>query len=97
MHAANSEKLEAPPASQAYETPLPQGNSQPGANASYYNGAPMNGPGAEGAEDEKGLGSTVVGGAAGGYAGHKMGGGKLGAAAGAALGAIGLNMATHAM
>ncbi|KAJ5755508.1 hypothetical protein N7533_005051 [Penicillium manginii] len=70
-----------------------------GENASYYGTAPLDqygnpiGPG--GAQDEKGLGSTVVGGAAGGYAGHKLGGGFLGTTAGAVLGAIGMNAATH--
>lgn len=70
-----------------------------GENASYYGTPPVDqygnpiGPG--GPQDEKGLGSTVVGGAAGGYAGHKLGGGFLGTTAGAVLGAIGMNAATH--
>lgn len=67
-----------------------------GENASYYSGAPMNESG-EGPDGEKGVGSTVVGGAAGGYAAHHMGGGKMGTVAGAALGAVGMNMATHAL
>ncbi|KAL4740447.1 hypothetical protein BDV11DRAFT_169063 [Aspergillus similis] len=52
-----------------------------GENASYYNPEPpsnpisTHAPEGEGDEREKGLGSTVVGGAAGGYMGHKMGGG----------------------
>lgn len=77
----------------------PQQNMPLGENASYYGTVPQDqygnpvGPG--GPEDEKGLGSTVVGGAAGGYAGHKLGGGLLGSAAGAVLGAIGMNAATH--
>lgn len=74
---------------------MPQ-NQNPGENASYYSGAPLNEPG-EGPDGEKGLGSTVVGGAAGGYAAHQMGGGKTGTVAGAALGAVGMNMATHAL
>lgn len=69
-----------------------------GENASYYSNREqlldlndLNGP-----EGEKGLGSTVVGGAAGGYMGHKMGGG-WGTAAGVALGAVGMNMVSHKM
>lgn len=53
------------------------------------------GPG--GPEGDKGLGSTLLGGAAGGFAGHKLGGGFLGTAGGAVLGAVGMNMATHEM
>lgn len=74
----------------------------PGESASYYGSAPAphqqgyhHGPG--GPEGEKGLGSTVLGGAAGGYAGHKMGGGMMGTAGGAVLGAVGMNMASHEM
>lgn len=68
---------------------------QQGANASYYNGEPYPGQNNINApEGEKGLGSTVVGGAAGGYMGHKMGGG-WGTAAGTALGAVGMNMVSH--
>ncbi|KAJ5725013.1 uncharacterized protein N7483_006370 [Penicillium malachiteum] len=72
-----------------------------GENASYYqtNAPPQQQPGyAPGpgcAEGDKGLGSTLVGGAAGGYAGHQMAGGFLGTAGGAILGAVGMNMATH--
>ncbi|KAJ5999912.1 hypothetical protein N7481_000321 [Penicillium waksmanii] len=70
-----------------------------GENASYYGTAPLdqyrNPIGPAGPQNEKGLGSTVVGGAAGGYAGHKVGGGFLGSTAGAVLGAIGMNAATH--
>lgn len=69
----------------------------PGENASYYSGASMTEPGTEEPNGEKGLGSTVVGGAAGGYAAHQMGGGKMGKVAGAALGAVGMNMATNAL
>lgn len=47
-------------------------------------------------EGERGLGSTIIGGAAGGYAGHKLGNGKLATAGGAVLGAVGANMASHA-
>lgn len=69
---------------------------QQGANASYYNGEPYPGQNDNAPDGEKGLGSTVVGGAAGGYMGHKMGGG-WGTAAGAALGAVGMNMVSHRM
>ncbi|KAJ5345697.1 hypothetical protein N7452_003701 [Penicillium brevicompactum] len=61
--------------------PYPQQQNMPlGENASYYGTVPQDqygnpvGPG--GPEDDKGLGSTVVGGAAGGYAGHKLGEGS---------------------
>lgn len=97
VHTHNQNQFRAQPAPQNYEASYPQqGHYQPAANASYYSGAPMDGSGSE-AENEKGLGSTVIGGAAGGYAGHKMGGGKLATVAGAAVGAVGMNMATHAM
>jgi hypothetical protein len=73
----------------------PQSNFAPeGANASYYNGEPISDP--KDPNGEKGLGSTVVGGAAGGYMGHKMGGGWS-TAAGAAAGAIGMNVLSHKM
>ena len=48
---------------------------QQGANASYYDGESYPGQNDNVPDGEKGLGSTVVGGAAGGYMGHKMGGG----------------------
>ena len=38
-----------------------------------------------------------MGGAAGGFMGHKLGGGKLGTAGGAALGAVAMNLATNAL
>lgn len=71
-----------------------------GENYSYYNDAPPPGaegaaPGAEAPDGEKGLGSTVAGSAAGGYAAHKMGGGKLATTGGAVLGAVGMNMVSH--
>ncbi|KAJ5088896.1 hypothetical protein N7456_012512 [Penicillium angulare] len=86
----------------------PQGASQqqyqnPGEASSYYGtGAPPSaqagyGPGPAGPEGDRGLGSTLAGGAVGGFAGHKMGGGFLGTAGGAVLGAVGMNMATHEM
>ncbi|KAJ5813491.1 uncharacterized protein N7503_000241 [Penicillium pulvis] len=76
-----------------------------GENASYYTAVPQDqangvntgpGVGPEG-EGERGLGSTLLGGAAGGYAGHKMQGGFLGTAGGAVLGAVGMNMVSHEM
>jgi hypothetical protein len=48
-----------------------------------------------GQEGERGLGSTLLGGAAGGFMGKKLGGGILGTAGGAVLGAVGMNMATN--
>ena len=73
-----------------------------GENASYYGTAPAYDQhgrpvGTVDPEAEKGLGSTLVGGAAGGYAGHRLGGGFLGSTAGALLGAVGMNAATHQM
>jgi len=73
-----------------------------GENASYYGTVPSYDQygriaGTTGPEDEKGLGSTLVGGAVGGYAGNKLGGGFLGSAAGALIGAVGMNAATHQM
>ena len=86
-------------------SPQHQHYQQGGANASYYNEAPPSqqqqqqsyAPGPNGPEGEKGLGSTLIGGAAGGIMGHKMGGGKLATAGGAALGAVAMNLATHAL
>ncbi|KAJ5673712.1 hypothetical protein N7507_002839 [Penicillium longicatenatum] len=74
-----------------------------GESASYYGGdmqhqhPPGYAAGPGGPEGDRGLGSTLLGGAAGGFAGHKMGGGFLGTAGGAVLGAVGMNMATHEM
>lgn len=71
-----------------------------GENASYYGGSPA--PNQQGyppqgnPEDDRGLGSTLVGGAVGGYMGHQAGG-TASTLGGAALGAAGMNMATHAM
>jgi hypothetical protein len=80
--------------------PLYESQQQRGENASYYDyGHPYDGANAshisEDLDGEKGLGSTVAGGAAGGYAAHQMGGGKLATAGGVLLGAVGMNMATH--
>lgn len=89
------------PQGQGYGGQPPYGQQQQypqGEAASYYGaqgqGYPA-GPGAPG--DERGLGSTMLGGAAGGFAGHKMGGGFLGTAGGAVLGAVGANMVSHEM
>lgn len=46
-----------------------------------------------GAEGERGLGSTLLGGTAGGFLGHKMAGGALGTVGGAVVGAVGANAA----
>lgn len=76
--------------------------SQPhgGENSSYYGGhqgghAPHQGhtPVPAGAEGERGLGSTLLGGTAGGFLGHKMAGGALGTVGGAVVGAVGANAA----
>ncbi|KAJ5579498.1 uncharacterized protein N7459_005483 [Penicillium hispanicum] len=73
-----------------------------GENASYYNSAPMStqqgyAATAEVPEEARGLGSTLVGGAAGGFVANQMGGGPLATAGGAVLGAAGMNMATNSM
>lgn len=84
-------------------TPPPyEFQQQPGENASYYQHTPPydgadSSHTSENRDGERGLGSTVTGGAAGGYAAHQMGGGKLATAGGALLGAVGMNMATHKM
>ncbi|KAK1147371.1 hypothetical protein N8T08_001452 [Aspergillus melleus] len=66
-----------------------------GESASYYDGSSFSQQQSHGQEGEKGLGSTVIGGAAGGYVAHQMGGGKLAIAGGAVLGAVGMNMVNH--
>ncbi|KAJ5967705.1 hypothetical protein N7501_003953 [Penicillium viridicatum] len=82
-------------------TPPPYEFQQQGENASYYQHTPYDGADSshtsENRDGERGLGSTVTGGVAGGYAAHQMGGGKLATAGGALLGAVGMNMATHKM
>lgn len=84
-----------------YPPQQPYAPAPVGENASYYGTAPVDQNGhpinPNGSPDEKGVGSTVVGGAAGGYAGHKLGGGLLGSVAGALVGVIGMNAATHEM
>lgn len=91
-----------PPQDRGHSPYPPQQQYQGGESASYYGSAPAPSqqgypPGPGGPEGEKGLGSTLLGGAAGGFAGHKMGGGFLGSAGGAVLGAVGMNMASHEM
>lgn len=83
-----------PPQQQQY----PQGGG--GESSSYYGGnAPaqyqQGQPGAVGQEGDRGLGSTLLGGAAGGFVGKKLSHGILGTAGGAVLGAVGMNMATN--
>ncbi|KAF1992219.1 hypothetical protein K402DRAFT_1293 [Aulographum hederae CBS 113979] len=50
-----------------------------------------NGPPGGAAEGDRGLGATLLGGAAGGFAGHKMGGGTLATLGSAVVGAWGAN------
>ncbi|KAJ5617902.1 hypothetical protein N7537_003016 [Penicillium hordei] len=96
IHPPAAPRVTQPPTS----APPYEPQQQRGENASYYD---YDGPcqqakaphGFEGSDGEKGLGSTVVGSAAGGYAAHHMGGGKLATAGGALLGAVGMNVATH--
>ncbi|KAJ5576054.1 hypothetical protein N7535_002980 [Penicillium sp. DV-2018c] len=80
-------------------SPYPPEKKQGGESSSYYGTAPQpyqqGPPGAVGPEGERGLGSTLLGGAAGGFVGNKMGHGFLGTAGGAVLGAVGANMASH--
>lgn len=54
-------------------------------------------PGAPGepADGERGLGSTLLGGAGGAFVGHKLGGGPLGTIGGLVAGAIGANVLDH--
>ncbi|KAF3395374.1 hypothetical protein DPV78_009329 [Talaromyces pinophilus] len=70
-----------------------------GENASYYNEArPQyyhNNPASGEQNGERGLGSTVLGGLAGGYVANQMGAGPMGTAGGAILGATGMHMATN--
>lgn len=51
------------------------------------------GPGGpDGPDGERGLGSTLIGGAGGAFIGHKLGGGPLGTIGGLVAGAVGANM-----
>lgn len=81
----------------------PQQQSHGGESASYYGGAAPSGHAPQygqepmpGAEGERGLGSTLIGGAAGALLGNKLGHGKMATAGGALAGAVGLNMANKA-
>jgi hypothetical protein len=58
-------------------------------------GAGFDGPGQVGQDGEKGLGATLIGGASGGFLGHKAGGGMLGTVLGSVIGAIGANAVEH--
>jgi hypothetical protein len=55
-------------------------------------GQPGYDPNAVGPDGEKGLGSTLLGGGAGAFLGHKAGGGALGTVIGTVVGAIGANI-----
>ncbi|KAL4784045.1 hypothetical protein BJX76DRAFT_233530 [Aspergillus varians] len=84
-----------PPQQQEYHQP------QGGENSAYYGGhqgehtlQQGHTPVPAGAEGERGLGSTLLGGAAGSFLGHKMGGGALGTVGGAVAGAVGMNAAS---
>lgn len=87
------DKTTAPVAHNYVDSP-PRYEKNQGENASYYN-PECNLPSLGESEDERGLGSTLAGGAAGGVAAHKMGGGKLATAAAATAGAIGANWGKH--
>ena len=53
-------------------------------------------PGEMGADGERGLGATILGGVAGGYAGHRMGnGGVLKTGLSAIAGAVAANLVEH--
>lgn len=64
----------------------------PYGGSSAYPGGDQGQPGPDG---ERGLGATLVGGGAAGWAAHKAGGGLLSSLAGAAAGAIGANLIEH--
>ena len=88
-----------PPQDRGHSPYPPQQHQGGGESSSYYGGAPpqhqQGPPGAPGQEGDRGLGSTLLGGAAGGFMGNKMSHGLLGTAGGAVLGAVGMNMATN--
>ncbi|KAJ5738488.1 hypothetical protein N7493_001643 [Penicillium malachiteum] len=66
-----------------------------GENALYYGTETLPVYNAENPEDsERGLGSTLLGGAGGAYVGHQMGGG-MATAGGAIIGALGANAVSH--
>lgn len=70
-----------------------------GENASYYNDTQsqysQNNATTGEPNDERGFGSTVIGGLAGGYVANQMGAGPMGTTGGAIVGATGMNMATN--
>ncbi|OQD69313.1 hypothetical protein PENPOL_c002G03116 [Penicillium polonicum] len=99
-HCGSAHRLAVPMDTHTPTPPPYEFQQQPGENASYYQHTPPydgadSSHTSENRDSERGLGSTVTGGAAGGYAAHQMGGGKLATAGGALLGAVGMNMATH--
>ncbi|KAJ5613733.1 hypothetical protein N7528_007387 [Penicillium herquei] len=68
-----------------------------GENASYYGSETPPSYNTENPEDsERGLGSTLIGGAGGAYVGHQMGGG-MATAGGAIIGALGANAVSHGL
>lgn len=71
------------------QPPYHDPNQQYGAQPQGYGDQTHGQPGAEG---DRGLGSTLVGGAGGAFVGNKLGGGTLGTLGGALLGAVGANM-----
>lgn len=70
-----------------------QGYGQQGGYGDQQHGQPGQ-PGEPGGpvEGDRGLGSTLIGGAGGAFLGNKMGGGTLGTLGGLVAGAIGANM-----
>jgi hypothetical protein len=52
--------------------------------------------GVPGPDGDRGLGSTLLGAAGGGFVGHKLHGGALGTVGGAVLGAVATNAMGHA-
>ncbi|KAJ6035877.1 hypothetical protein N7540_000156 [Penicillium herquei] len=69
-----------------------------GENASYYGSEIPPAYNTGNPEDaERGLGSTLIGGAGGAYVGHHMGGGGIATAGGAIIGALGANAVSHGL
>ncbi|KAJ6092850.1 hypothetical protein N7486_008139 [Penicillium sp. IBT 16267x] len=102
-HASESYSKECQYPPQVYHSERRDGYSrspQPvGENALYYGtAAPSSNQGYSGPEDEgeRGLGSTLLGGAGGAYIGHQMGGG-MATPGGAVIGALEANAVTHSL
>merc|ERR1712000_346866 len=70
-------------------------NQQQGGPYGGSSAYPGGDQGQAGPDGERGLGATLVGGGAAGWAAHKAGGGLLSSLAGAAAGAIGANLIEH--